>query len=297
MDASSLASSPHSVAVRGAGGGSAEISSGRLGLDLAVSVETVMYAASIAKQIVGVLLAKQAVDGLVDPDDAIAEYIDDLPPWGTRVRLRHLIHHTAGLVDDAWIAGNAGNAEALDGLRAATALLSEPGFAYRYNNLGYICLAEVLCRTSGHPIEELAANLFERLGMSTARMGGAMPTGLRGQVRPPLTVGDGGLWLSAGDLRRWNDAMNNAALGKTVHALAEEPGALDDGTELDYAWGVRVFEHKGRRTISHGGSWPTWSAKAIRQPDLGVSVAIMTTSEDVDTITAAALAMVDAIAD
>jgi len=90
--------------------------------------------------------------------------------------------------------------------------------------------------------------------------------------------------------------MNGLALGSAVHALAEEPGELDDGSPLDYAWGVRIFEHAGRRTVSHGGSWPTWSAKTIRQPDVGVSVAILTTSEDAETVTAFALALADRLA-
>jgi hypothetical protein len=57
--------------------------------------------------------------------------------------------------------------------------------------------------------------------------------------------------------------MNDRALGDAVHALAETPGVFDDGTPLDYAWGVRILELAGRRTVSHGCSWPTWSAKAI----------------------------------
>ncbi len=187
------------------------------------------------------------------------------------------------------------NVEVLDGLRNASGLLAKPGSTYRYNNLGYICLAEILCRASGRP-SRTGGDLFAELGMSTARMGGPMPGGLRGQERPPLTVGDGGLWLSAGDLRTWNDAMNHRALGTAVHVLAEMPGALDDGRPLDYAWGVRVLEDEGRRTISHGGSWPTWSAKTIRQPDQGVSVAIMTTGVDAETMTAVDLAIANDIA-
>ena len=120
-----------------------------------------------------------------------------------------------------------------------------------------------------------------------------MPSGLQGQRQPPGTVGDGGLWLSARDLDLWNAAMNRRALGSAVHALAEQTGRLDDGTSLDYAWGIRVFQRAGRRTISHGGSWPTWSAKAIRQPDHGVSVAILSTTDDAEAVTAAALALAD----
>ena len=261
-----------------------------------LTAATPMYAASIAKQVVGVLLARQVVDGVLDPEDTLGMYIEDLPAWAMRVRLRHLLHHTSGLTDAVAVASDAGNPDVLDELRRTSELITEPGSAYRYSNVGYICLAEVVSRTSGRPVDHVAADVFATLGMDSARMGGPIPAGLSDQARPPRTVGDGGLWLSAGDLRRWNDAMNDTALGKAVHGLAETPGVLDDGTPLDYAWGVRVFEHEGRRTISHGGSWPTWSAKAVRQPDVGASVAILTTSEDPDAITAVSLAIVDRIA-
>jgi hypothetical protein len=87
--------------------------------------------------------------------------------------------------------------------------------------------------------------------------------------------------------------MYAASIAKQVVGLplAETPGVLDDGTQLDYAWGIRIITHLGRRTVSHGGSWPTWSAKAIRQPDSGLSVAILTTSPDVGEVTAVALGL------
>ncbi len=295
VDASPLAAWPFAVAVRAADGSTAEACGDCLVEDVEVGVDTVMYAASIAKQVIGILAAQQAVDGSIDTNHSVSRYIDGLPPWGSRVRLRHLIHHTSGVVMDESANAVRGNDEVLSRLRGASMLLTEPGSNFRYSNVGYVCLAEVLSCAGGQPVESLARDLFASLLMNTARLGGPMPGDLPGQQPPPATVGDGGLWLSTRDLRRWNDAMNDRALGDAAHALAEQPGELDDGTPLDYAWGIRIFEHQGRRTVSHGGSWPTWSAKAIRQPDAGVSVAILTTCEDAQILTAIALDLVDAL--
>lgn len=295
VDGSPLTSWPHAVAVRAANGQGADACGGRIG-GVAVTVGTSMYGASIAKQVIGLLAAQQAVGGLLDPEGVLAGHLDGLPAWAARVRLRHLIHHTSGLADDQGDPGVRGNAEVLSRLSTAERLLVEPGSAYRYSNIGYICLAEVVSRIAGRDVEVHAERLFASLGMTSARLGGPMPGGLKGQRPPPRTVGDGGLWLSAFDLRRWNDAMNDRVLGHAVHALAETPGTLDDGTPLDYAWGVRILEHVGRRTVSHGGSWPTWSAKALRQPELGVSIAILTTCEDPAAVAATALDLADWIA-
>ena len=268
---------------------------GRLG-GVAITVHTTMYAASIAKQVIGLLAAQQAVGGLLDPEEVLPGYIDGLPAWAARVRMRHLIHHTSGLADDQVDLGFRGNSEVLSRLGSSERLLLEPGSAYRYSNVGYVCLAEVVSRVAGRRVERQAESLFASLDMASARLGGPTPGGIPGQHSPPRTVGDGGLWLSAFDLRRWNDAMNDRVLGDAVHTLAETPGGLDDGTPLDYAWGVRILEHMGRRTVSHGGSWPTWSAKAIRQPDSGVSVAILTTCEDPKSVAETALDLADRLA-
>ena len=292
--ARSLPASPSlAVAVRAADGSSAEVAKGSVG-GTPLGVHSVMYGASIAKQVIGVLAAQMSVLGRLDPDEALARYLDDLPSWASEVRVRHLIHHTSGLPEVGRRADNSGNAEFLSRLCDMPGLAGEPGTTFRYSNVGYVCLAEVVRRLDGRPLDHLAqSTLFRPLGMTTARLGGAMPKGLQGQQQPPATLGDGGLWLSVRDLALWNDAMNRRALGSSVHALAEETGRLSDGTPLDYAWGIRVFQHGGRRTTSHGGSWPTWSSKTIRQPEQGVSVAILSTSDDAQAVTDVALALAD----
>jgi CubicO group peptidase (beta-lactamase class C family) len=295
VERSSLATAPYAVAVRAGDGSGAQACSGRLGAD-AVTADSVMYAASLAKQVIGLLAAQLVVAGRLEPGDALSDHLEELPGWARRIRLRHLVHHTSGLPTDLPAEGVGGNDQVMAGLRLLPPPVAEPGSTYRYSNLGYICLAEVVRRAGGRRVEDQAADLFVAWDLPTARLGGPGAAVPRGQQHPPPTVGDGGLWLSVGDLRSWNDALNRRALGAAVHALAETPGTLDDGTALDYAWGVRVMEHAGRRTLSHGGSWPSWSAKAIRHPDQGVSVAILTTSPDISGITALALDLGDEVA-
>ena len=205
-------------------------------------------------------------------------------------RVRHLIHHTSALppIDDTYT--GSGNEGVLESLRKSAGPSRQPGTAYAYSNVGYVCLAEILSRISDHPVANLArSELFTPLDMAASTLSSGLGLNRAGHEPPPTTIGDGGLWTTAEDLHRWNVAMNTAAFGHTVHHRAETPGTLDDGTRLDYAWGVRVIDHQGRRTLSHGGSWPTWSAKTVRQPDQGTSVAILTASEDTQAVTAVAL--------
>ena len=101
-------------------------------------------------------------------------------------------------------------------------------------------------------------------------------------------MGDGGLWSSAADLLRWNLALDRDALG--VSALVQTPGHLDDGTSLDYAWGVGVREHRGRRVHRHGGRWAGLCGQLVRLDGQG-GLVVLALDDDEDRTTALADAL------
>lgn len=64
-----------------------------------VAPDTVMYGASVTKQLVAFLLALGVEAGRTSPDDRISRWLPELPGWIDGVRLHHLLHHTSGLPD------------------------------------------------------------------------------------------------------------------------------------------------------------------------------------------------------
>jgi CubicO group peptidase (beta-lactamase class C family) len=182
-----------------------------------------------------------------------------------------------------------------DGVIAALSKMREvepqPGVAYAYSNVGYICLARVVERLSGNILNAFAReHLFEPLRMDRTRLwSGPTPSPPsaalvnRGDRPLPLSAGDGGLWTSVRDLLRWNEALiDTLGVADTLHRT----GALDDGTPLDYAWGVRVLRAEGTRIESHGGSWNGAAAKLVRFPDLNLSYAALAADGGVERMTA-----------
>jgi CubicO group peptidase (beta-lactamase class C family) len=176
----------------------------------------------------------------------------------------------------------------LAALAATPELEHAPGSAYAYSNAGYICLATIIERASRSMLDQFAhARIFQPLGMDRSVFwAGPSPTPPRAVLpiaespQPsPLSVGDGGLWTSVSDLLRWNDAILSDALGIT--ARIHTPGTLDDGTPLDYAWGIRVFQTSGQTVHSHGGDYGQATAKLIRLPDSGASFAALAVDKSV----------------
>jgi CubicO group peptidase (beta-lactamase class C family) len=310
LEGSGLARSPTIVAVATRGAEGPSLACGSVAPGVAMTMTTPMYGASLTKQMVGILLAELVAEGRVDARQSVREILPELPPWSAAIQLDHLIHHTSGLPDAAQLCREMGlpagvegerqwtNAWVLEALGALGTAARPPGLRLEYSGVGYICLAEVVERVSGEALAERARQrLFLPLAMVDSRLGAPAEATPVPAPRPPSTLGDGGLWTTASDLSRWNRAMNARRLGEPVHKLAESTGFLADGTPLDYAWGIRVTRRAGSRAISHGGSWPGWTSKAIRQPDIGTSVVLLTTSADIMAVNDVAWAIADGVAE
>ena len=290
------------VAARNGRGARVVVATGELPRGTAVSGATVMYGASLAKQVIGVLVASLVREGRLDIEDGLRRHVPELPAWADGVRVRHLLHHTSGLPDidpppdrlGRATEGGWDNAAAMRALGGRDAPARAPGRVHAYSNIGYVCLAEIVRRTGEEPLPGAAERrLFRSFGMTRSLLGDR-PEGVPARYpAPPATIGDGGLWTTAEDLLRWNEALNARVLGDDVHALVESPGRLDDGTPLDYAWGMTRTRRGGAWTYTHGGTWPAWCAKAVRRPDDGSAVALLTSCDDVPRVSEAALVILD----
>jgi CubicO group peptidase (beta-lactamase class C family) len=256
---------------------------------------SLVYAASLAKQFTGACAALLEREGLLDTGASIREWLPELPDWSERVRVRHLLYHTAGL-PSVWPQMEAtGTTDWTSrGVLAALATTPrpdrEPGSAYAYSNEGYVCLALVVERSSGSALDAFAqARIFEPLGMrDTLFWTGPSPAPPGAAAAPdpeepaPLSVGDGGLWTSVRDLLRWNDAIFEDALGIT--ARMHTPGSLDDGTPLEYAWGVRTLSVSGEVVHSHGGSYGNAAAKLVRLPERKTGFVVLAADGSVERV-------------
>jgi CubicO group peptidase (beta-lactamase class C family) len=256
---------------------------------------TRVYTASLSKQMAAACAALLVQRGVLDLDGALSRWLPELPAWADTVRLCHLVHHTAGLPLDTQVdvvmAETGGtdhtSQRVLDALARFRALQRPPGTGYVYSNAGYVCLAMVVQRVAGQPLPRFARDhLFDPLGMGETCFWtgpepappGAAP--LASAHPAPLSSGDGGAWSTPADLLRWAEALNTDRLG--ISGLVQTPGRLDDGTPVDYAWGMGMRSHAGRLVYRHGGGWPSLRALLARIPDLGLSLVIVALADDTE---------------
>lgn len=265
--------------------------------------DTVAYTASLSKQVTAGCAALLVRDRVLDSDDPLARWLPELPAWAATVRLRHLLHHTAAVPDAQVDTLTAADLDAttqgrLSALSRIPALAGAPGAAHAYSNAGYVCLAVAVERAAAEPLPRFAARrIFGPLAMTGScfwtgpapRPPGAAP--LAADHPAPLSLGDGGVWSTARDLLRWNEALNTDELG--ISPVMETPGRLDDGTPVDYAWGMGVRSRGGYRVFRHGGGWPGLRAILARVPDLNAGLVIMALADDTERRVALADSLLD----
>src|SRR5690242_9819762 len=122
---------PVIAGVHGPGGPPVFTAQGRTGAGHPAGPATLAYSASLSKQITAGCAALLVREGALDMEGTLARWLPGLPAWAGRVRLRHLLHHTAALPDaqvDAIMGGTADRTTAavLSALAQIPALAGRP---------------------------------------------------------------------------------------------------------------------------------------------------------------------------
>jgi CubicO group peptidase (beta-lactamase class C family) len=278
-----------------------------VGAGVPVTLATVFDLASVSKQFTGLAVLLLARRGLLAPGDDVRRYLPELsglPLAGRPLVLGDLLHHTSGLPDYvAYVPPEEyppfTNARLL-GWVAGQEFVFAPGSRgvflddrEAYSNTNYALLATVVERVSGRAFPDfLRAEVFGPLGMADSvcdpwGVGRARRYGPAGEPvgrpRDIPTYGDGNVYGSAEDFLRWDAGLACPTLvERDWLERAFTPGALDDGTETDYAWGWFVGWYGGRRAVWHGGGWDGTSTYYARWPEEGLGVAVLSNTRQVE---------------
>lgn len=272
--------------------------SANLDHEIPITPETVFYMGSVSKQFTAGAVLLAARQGHLSLDNDIRTWVPEIPYYGRTITVRHLIHHTSGLRDYLTLQGLRGSyggatdEQIIELLARQRALNFEPGDHYLYSNTGYFLLSEILERATGLTLREYAEREFFRpLGMRDShfhddadhivryRATGYAPTedGFRMEHAWDFAqVGSGGLYSNVVDMARWDAAFEAGRVGDPGFTDAMlERGVLGSGDTLDYAFGLRVRDHRGLRTIGHGGTLAGFRSFMLQFPDNNAAVVVL----------------------
>jgi CubicO group peptidase (beta-lactamase class C family) len=266
-----------------------------------VTPQSVFDIGSTSKQFTAastLLLEKQ---GKLSLNDDVRKYIPELPDYGQKVTILHLLNHTSGLRDYLTVMDLAGintdsvttDEDALQLIFRQKALNFAPGSDWLYSNTGFFLLSVIVKRASGETLREFAAqNIFTPLEMTHTQYRDDHTSlianralaydvkekgvGYRLDVSYFEQTGDGAVHTSVEDLLRWDENFYSGQIGgKSFLAEIQEPGKLNSGKALDYAKGLFIEDYRGLHTVSHGGAWGGYRAELLRFPEQHFSVACL----------------------
>ncbi len=268
--------------------------------------DTVFYIASTSKQFTAMGVALLVTQGRIALTDDIHKYVPELPRWEQPVTVAHLVHHTSGIPDFFALTPLAGRRledtmtddDVLALLVRQPALNFKPGEQFQYSNSGYFLLGIIVSRITGKSLRTFAEeSFFQPLGMRDThfhddrtmivpkRATGYVPKAGGYGIFATLfdRVGDGGVMTTITDLVKWDQNFYDAKVGgQAMIDLALTPGTLNNGTKLDYAFGLFVRDYRGLKQISHGGIYNGFRADLIRFPAQKFSVACLCNLYNID---------------
>ena len=260
--------------------------------DIPNTTNTIFETGSVAKQFTAAAIFLLALDGKLSLPDDIRKYLPELPDYGYKITIYHLIHHTSGMRDWSSIAAFVyTNAQVLDILIRQEALNFPPGDQYNYSNSNYNLLAIIAERVSGQTLQEFTKErIFQPLGMKNTqwredyrrtipnRASAYIGYGKKYYLNMPFenVYGQGGLLTTTEDLLKWNQQYKTLPIGgKPLLDLQLQLGKLNNGSILAYAGGLFIRNYQDVMEISHGGSTAGYRAWLAYYPKEDISVAFL----------------------
>lgn len=273
-------------------------------LNAPILPQTIFDIGSTSKQFTAASILLLEQQGKLSLSDDIRKYLPELPDYskesGRGITIHNLLNHTSGLRDYIALLQLAGvsidsvttDEDALALVVRQKRLDFTPGSQWSYSNTNFFLQSVIVKRVSGMSLREFASrNIFQPLHMThtTFRDDHTMllpnralaydPAGTGGyklDVSYYEQLGDGAVHTSVEDLAKWDENFYSGQVGgKAFVAELQQQGKLNDGKILDYAKGLFIQDHRGLRTVRHGGAWGGYRAELLRFPDQHFSVACL----------------------
>lgn len=260
--------------------------------------ETVYKIGSVSKQFIATGIMLLAQDGKLRVDDPVSKYLDGTPETWSGITIRHFLTHTSGVVREGPAFAPFKPQPDIDVIRSAypLALQFTPGTTWRYCNVGYYALAEIIHRVSGKPwTDYLHEKVFAPAGMRATwptNTTQALPNRALGYTDDdnpreapdwPVLRPSGAFLSTVLDLAKWDVLLDtDKVLTAATRKQMWTPVTLNDGSKHPYGFGWGLEPLNGHPRIRHGGSLPGFISEYARFPDDRLTVVVLMNTDDAD---------------
>jgi len=272
-----------------------------------IGPDTVFDIGSVSKQFTAMSVLLLERDGKLSLDDDIRKYLPEIPDYGRRISIRHLLTHTSGLrdyndlleLDGHDVRDHTTDGDALDIIVRQRGVNFAPGDEWRYSNTGFFLASVIVKRVSGRSLASFARErIFEPLHMSStqylddtrrivAHRAEAYDRDAAGFLVDMSNwdqTGDGAVQTTVADMAKWAANYDTPVVGdRRIIDAMQTAGRLNNGKPHGYGLGLRIDNYRGLRRIEHGGSWAGYRAMLSRFPDQHAAIIILCNVDDAGT--------------
>jgi CubicO group peptidase (beta-lactamase class C family) len=264
------------------------------------STDMMFNTGSVSKQFTAMGIVLLHEKGLLSVDDDIRKHLPYMPDFGSPITIRHMLHHTSGMRSLHAMLGLAGwrsddsrtNEDLNRFMLNQKELNFVPGAEYLYCNTGYMLMVNIIEEVTGEKFPAwIKANIFDPLGMPNTyvedRYDRIVPNnatsyydrqdGFFRAVEYWGYIGSGNMHSTTKDLLTWlHNFGEPKANWESAFDLMKTIDPLNDGSENDYGFGVRVNKYRGYEKVQHGGAIGGFRAYVSTYPEEQLSFAVLT---------------------
>jgi CubicO group peptidase (beta-lactamase class C family) len=265
-----------------------------------ITSSSIFHVASVSKQFTAMAVMLLARDGKLSLDDDIRRYVPEVPDYGHKITIRHLLHHTSGLRDqwDLLIMARGrfeenriNEADVLEIIGRQKALNFVPGTEYSYSNTGYTLAGLIVRRVSGKSLRDFAdERIFRPLEMRSTHFHDdytmVVPGRTSAYQRTPSgawrvsipnydTYGATSLFSTVGDLLKWEANFTTRTVGdEALFRGMNASATLTNGDSTYYGLGRATETYRGTTLIGHSGGDAGYATYVGQFPEHGLAIAV-----------------------
>jgi CubicO group peptidase (beta-lactamase class C family) len=272
-----------------------------LEVEAPITPNTIFHVASVSKQFTAMAIMLLAKDGKLSLDDDIRKYLTEIPDYGHKITIRHLLQHTSGLRDQwdllflargRFEENRITESDVLEIVARQKALNFVPGSEYVYSNTGYTLSAIIVKRVSGKSLREFAEErIFHPLGMTSTHFHDDYTMVVKGRAAAYVRGADGkwhvslpnydtygatSLFTTVGDLLKWDANVWKPTVGDDAILREMRTSAtLTNGDTTGYGLGIFTEVYRGARLVGHSGGDAGYRTYLGRFPEQGLSIVVL----------------------
>jgi len=259
--------------------------------------------ASLTKQFTAMSVLLLVKNKKISLEDPLTKYFSSFPSYGKKIKIKHLLTHTSGLIDYEDLmppnqVEQLHDTNCLQLMFLTDSLYFSAGTKYKYSNTGYAILALIVERVSGQSFASfLKENIFKPLDMkntlayeadksviSDRAYGNTFENDTWTQTDQSLTsavLGDGGIYTNTIDMTKWVKALwDYKLLPLAMQKEAWSRKKTENGTLINYGYGWEVEEYNNKTHPHHNGSSIGFRNHILLFPDQKLMVLLLTNRND-----------------